>query len=73
MLTSKDSFSHFIKAEIEEFYKISLPECNEQKQLIYTLSHYLLGVYKKKLYINRLSGEVVNYKVSHFLFNVRIF
>jgi len=41
MLTSKDSFSHFIKAEIEEFYKISLPDCKEQKQLIYTLPLFI--------------------------------
>lgn len=72
MLTSKDSLSDFIKVEIESFYKIKLPDCPKQDQLIYTLSRYFLGLYEKKLYVSRLSGDVINYKVSHYLFKIKV-
>jgi hypothetical protein len=72
MLTSKDSLSDFIKAEIESFYKIKLPDCPKQDQLIYTLSRYFLGLYEKKLYVSRLSGDVINYKVSYYLFKIKV-
>lgn len=72
MLTSKDNLSEFIKAEIEAFYNIKLPECPKQNQLMYTLSRYFLGLYEKKLFVSRLSGEVINYKVSHYLFKIKV-
>ncbi|KAA0128369.1 hypothetical protein FY557_08850 [Chryseobacterium sp. SN22] len=72
MLTSKDHFSEYIKAEIEAFYNVRLPECPKQNQLMYTLSRYFLGLYEKRLYVSRLSGEVVNYKVSHYLFKIKV-
>lgn len=72
MLNSKDSFSEFIKAEIEAFYKIKLPDCPKQDQLMYTLSRYFLGLYEKKLYVSRLSGDVINYKVSHYIFKIKV-
>lgn len=72
MFTPQDSLSEFIKAEIEAFYNIQLPECPKQSLLIYTLSRYFLGVYEKKLYVSRLSGEVINYKIAHYLFKVKV-
>lgn len=72
MLTSKDRLSDFIKAEIEAFYGIRLPDCPKQDQLVYTLSRYLMGLYEKKLYISRLSGDVINYNVSHYLFKMKV-
>ncbi|WP_146944327.1 hypothetical protein [Chryseobacterium hagamense] len=72
MLTSKDSVSDFIKTEIEAFYRITLPDCPKQDQLMYTLSRYFLGLYEKKLYVSRLSGDVINYKVSHYLFKIKV-
>lgn len=72
MLKSKDSFSNLIKAEIEEFYNVSIPDCTDQKHFVYILSRYLLGVYEKRLYVNLLSGQVVNYRISHFIFNKKI-
>lgn len=72
MLTSKDSFSDFIKVEIEAFYKIKLPDCPKQNQLMYTLSRYFLGLYEKRLYVSRVSGEVVDYGVSYYIFKIKV-
>lgn len=72
MLTSKDHFSEYIQAEIEAFYNIRLPECPKQDLLMYTLFRYSMGLYEKRLYVSRLSGEVVNYKVSHYLFKIKV-
>ncbi|MDQ1162548.1 hypothetical protein QE422_002916 [Chryseobacterium sp. SORGH_AS 447] len=72
MFTSEDNLSDLIKAEIEAFYNIKLPDCPKQNQLIYTLSRYFLGLYEKRLYVNRLSGDVINYKVSHYLFKMKV-
>lgn len=73
MCTSKNSLFHLIKAEIEEFYKISIPDHTEEKQLVYILSSYLFGIYQKKLYVDFLSGEVINYKISYVIFNKKLF
>ncbi|MDV7695527.1 hypothetical protein N6B72_01220 [Chryseobacterium soli] len=72
MLTSKDNFLHLLKAEIEEFYKISIPDYTEEKQIVYILSRHLLGIYEKKLYVNFLCGKVVDYKVFYYIFNKKL-
>lgn len=73
MNSSKHGFLHLIKSEIEEFYKIKLPESTEIKKAVYILSSYFFGVYKKKLYVDLIQGEVVNYKVSYYIFNRELF
>ena len=69
----KHHFLHLIKCEIEEFYKVTIPECKEQKKAIYTLANYLFGFYQKKLQVDLLNGEVINYKISHYVFNRELF
>lgn len=69
MNSSKYGFLHLIKGEIEEFYKIKLPECKETEKSVFILSRYFFGIYKKKLYVDLIQGEVVNYKISHYIFN----
>lgn len=69
MNSSKYAFLHLIKAEIEEFYNIKLPEGKEIKKSVHILSRYFFGVFEKKLYVDLIQGEVVNYKVSYCIFN----
>jgi len=69
----KNNFLHLIKCEIEEFYKITVPDRKEQKEAIYVLSNYLFGLYKKKLHINFLNGQAINYKISHCIFSRELF
>jgi len=65
----KHSFFHLIKCEIEEFYKITIPDCTEQKEAVYVLASYLFGLYKKMLHVDFLNGEVINYKISYDIFD----
>lgn len=37
MPACKDRFLHLIRSEIEEFYKIMIPDYNEEAQCVYTL------------------------------------
>ncbi|KQM23399.1 hypothetical protein ASE55_17930 [Chryseobacterium sp. Leaf201] len=69
----KDDFSDLIKAEIEAFYKVSITDRTGEKQLVYILSHRLSGMYTKKLYISFFSGKVINYRISYFILNIKIF
>jgi hypothetical protein len=69
----KHNFLHLIKCEIEEFYKIVIPECREQKEAVYVLANCLFGLYKKKLQVNFLNGEAINYKISHYIFGRELF
>ena len=69
----KHHFLHLIKCEIEEFYKVTIPECKEQKEAIYVLSRYLFGLYQKKLQVNFLNGQAIDYKISHCLFSRELF
>jgi hypothetical protein len=68
----KENFRHIIVAEIEETYGIAIPEHTEKQELVYPLSHSLLGIYQKKLHVYFISGHVVDYKVHHFIFNRKI-
>lgn len=73
MNSSKHGFLHLLKGEIEEFYKIKLPECTETKKSVYILLSYFFGIYKKILYVDLIQGEVVNYKISYYIFNRELF
>jgi hypothetical protein len=68
----KENFRHIIVAEIEETYGITIPAYTEKNKLIYPLSRPLPGIYHKKLYVYFLSGHVIEYKVHHFIFNIKV-
>jgi len=72
MPACKDSFLHLIKSEIEEFYKVIIPDNNEEGQCVYILSSCFSVIYKKKLFVYFLSGEVIGYKICYFIFYKRI-
>ncbi len=72
MPVCKDRFLHLIRSEIEEFYKIMIPDYNEEGQRVYILSSCFSGIYKKKLFVYFLSGEVIGYKICYFIFCKRI-
>ncbi|WP_294282764.1 hypothetical protein [uncultured Chryseobacterium sp.] len=72
MSLSKENFLHLITAEIEETYGVIIPEHTKKEKLIFPLSRSLFGIYQKKLYVSFISGRAVDYKVHHFIFNVKI-
>lgn len=73
MTADKSDFLHLLTGEVEEFYKIKIPEYTGETQRVFTISNYLSGMYKKKIYINFLSGHMIDYKISYFIFNMKIF
>lgn len=64
-------FLFLIKNEVEELYKIILPNDIQNRQYDFVLSKNLFGILKKKITVNFFLGYVINYRVSYFIFNVK--
>lgn len=72
MSSSKENFLHFIAAEIEESYGITIPEHTEKKEIVYRLSSFLFGTYQKKLFVYFVSGRPIDYRVHYFIFGLKM-
>ncbi len=72
MSSSKDTFLHLIRAEIEESFGITIPDQTSEKKMIFPLSSFLAGMYQKKLYVYFQSGKAVNYRVHYFFLSMKI-